>query len=132
MKRTILVMLVFLGALAGEAWAGPAEDIAAIGQQRRQAWANGDADGITAHFADNAVFIGLTSGGFRIEGKQAIRAYFSELFKNYPQRSVVGRGAVTRVYANETVAVVNSYADLTVVDRVVTSRRTPIAPAWCG
>ena len=45
MKRTILVTLVFLGALAGEVWAGPAEDIAAINQRRGQAFANGDADG---------------------------------------------------------------------------------------
>jgi uncharacterized protein (TIGR02246 family) len=116
MKRTILVMLVFLVALAGEAWAGPAEDIAAIGQQRGKALVDGNADGMTADFADNAVFTSLF-GGFRVEGKQAIRASFAEFFKNYPQRNVLGRGAVTRVYANETVAVVNSYAELTVADR---------------
>jgi uncharacterized protein (TIGR02246 family) len=117
MQCATFIVLVFLGVLADVAWAGPAEDIAAIGQRRGQAFAAGDVDGMTADFADNAGFIGLTGGGFRVEGKQGIRTYFTEFFKNYPQRSVVGRGAVTRVYAGETVAVVNSYADLTVVDR---------------
>jgi uncharacterized protein (TIGR02246 family) len=116
MKRTILVSLVCLGALASEIWAGPAEDIAALGQ-RGQAFMNGDVDGMTADFADDAVFIGITGGGFRVEGKARIRTYFSEFFKNFPQRSVAGRGSVTRVYANETVAIVNSYADLTLGDR---------------
>jgi uncharacterized protein (TIGR02246 family) len=117
MKRMVLVILVLLNGIVGEVWAGAADDIAAIGQRRGQAFVNGDADGITADFADDAVFIGLTGGGFRVEGKQRIRAYFAELFKNYPQRSAVGRGSVMRLYANETVAVVNNYAELAVVDR---------------
>ena len=117
MKRTTLIVLVLLGALTGDAWAGAAEEIAAIGPQRAKAFVEGNVDGLTEHFADNAGFIGVIGGAYRVEGKQAIRAYFAEFFKNYPHRNFVGRGAVTRVYANETVAIINSYAEITVADR---------------
>lgn len=116
MKRATLVVLVFLSAIADVAWAGPAEEIAAVAQRRARALAEGNLDVFIADFAEDAVLTS-TLVGFRIQGKPAIRAYYVDFIQNYPQRRVLGQPAVTRVYANETIAVVNGYADLTLVDR---------------
>jgi hypothetical protein len=50
-----------------------AKEIADINRKRAQAGAKGDADTFLADVADNAVFT-VARAGFRIEGKEAIRA----------------------------------------------------------
>src|SRR5262249_32220486 len=106
MRRTIL-MLVFLGALGDIAWAGPAEDIAAAGQRRTQAFVDGNLDAFVADVHDDAVLT-VTTTGFRLQGKPAIRAFYANFFQYYTTRIVRGsQPPLTRTFANETVAVVN-------------------------
>jgi len=52
---------------------------------------------------------------FRIEGKEAIRAYFAELFKLYPMRRVFSRQPAIRAY-NDDLVVQNGYAVLYLTD----------------
>jgi uncharacterized protein (TIGR02246 family) len=116
MKKSIAMLsaLILVG-LAAESWAGPAEEVAQIAGPRNQAFEQGNAEALTAAFADNAV---LTSSltGFRIEGKDAIRAYFAELFQLYPGRRIFARQPNTRVY-NDDLVVQNSYNALYLTDQ---------------
>ena len=77
---------------------------------RLQALLDGNVDGYVAAYADNAVFQSSFTP-FRIEGKEAIRAYFTGLWRMYPKRHVVIRQPVTRAY-NEDLVVQDSYAVL--------------------
>lgn len=92
------------------AWAGPVEDVAQISGPRLQALLEGNVDAYTAAYADNAVFHSSFSS-FRIEGKEAIRAYFTGLWRMYPKRHVAIRQPVTRAY-NDDLVVQDSYAVL--------------------
>jgi hypothetical protein len=47
--------LLLLGTIP-VAWAGAAEEVAAVSQQRNPAFEKGDADAYAAAFADNAVY----------------------------------------------------------------------------
>ena len=117
MKRlTSLVFLLVLCGMMTEVWAGPAEEVAEIALRRAQGFREGNLDVFMADWADKGV---LTSAlaGFRFEGKEAVRAHFAALFEQYPQRQTVGRHAVSRAFANDTVVVTNGYSDLTLVDR---------------
>jgi uncharacterized protein (TIGR02246 family) len=110
------VLLISLCIAAGPSWAGPAEEVADLAMKRGQAFSQGNADAFTADFADNAVFTPGTAV-FRVEGKNAIRVFFANLFQQYPQRVNLGRHVVTRVYANDTIVVANAYSDQTWVDK---------------
>ena len=112
--KRLLVVLLVLG-LAPSVWAGPAEEVAALGQKRAQAFAEGNIDAYIANWADNAVFTS-SRAAFRMEGKDAIRAFFANLFQQYPNRRSVGRQISFRVYGDN-VVVANSYADQTWTDR---------------
>jgi uncharacterized protein (TIGR02246 family) len=111
-----IIYLVALLGVTPAAWAGAAEDVAAIGQQGPAAFEKGDIDTLIAAFADNAVFTPSLQA-FRVEGKAAIKGYFSALFETYPTRHVVGRQGSTRVYANDTIVVTNAYSVLTLTDK---------------
>ncbi len=110
-----LMVLVLVG-VAPAAWAGAAEEIAEIGRLRARLLSQGDLDGWMATYADDAV---LTSARtpFRIEGKEAIRAYYADILQTYPTRHAVTRQASVRVYNAETAAVTNGYTHVTLVDR---------------
>ena len=115
MKRWIatLATLVLLGCVF-EAWAGPAEEVLQFSKPRLQALQDGDLDAYTAAYADNAVFYSSLSA-FRIEGKEAIRAYFAEVFKLYPTRHFFSRQPVIRAY-NDDLVVQNGYGVLYLTD----------------
>jgi uncharacterized protein (TIGR02246 family) len=110
-----LVVLLSLG-VTPPAWAGAAEDVAAIGQQIVAAFEKGDIDSYITGWADNGVFTPSVQA-FRVEGKAAIKDYFSALFQTYPTRHVVFRQGSTRVYANDTVVVTDAYSTLTLTDK---------------
>jgi uncharacterized protein (TIGR02246 family) len=116
MKQSIarLFALMLVG-FAAEVLAGPAEEVAQIAAPRNQAFEDGNADAYAAAFADNAVLQSSVSA-FRIEGKEAIRAYFTELFQSYPRRRVVIRQPATRVY-NDDLVISNGYAALSLTDQ---------------
>ncbi len=107
---------LFLFAITSATWAGPAEEIAEIGRQRTQAFIQGDLDTWMAVYADDAA---VTSSlvPFRIEGKEALRAYYGGLFQAYPTRRVAIRQPSTRAYNGDTTAVTNAYLQVTFVDR---------------
>lgn len=108
MKRSIAVLSSFiLMGFAVGVWAGPAEEVAQIAGPRLQALQEGNLDAYTAAYADNAVFHSSLSP-FRIEGKEAIRAYFAELFQLYPGRRVFTRQTAARAYGDDLV-VQNAY-----------------------
>jgi uncharacterized protein (TIGR02246 family) len=119
MRFNSIKLIIYLVALLGitpAAWAGPAEEVAAIGQQTVAAFEKGDIDTYIVAFADNAVFTPSVQA-FRVEGKAAIKSYFSALFETYPTRHVVFRQGSARVYANDTIVVTNAYSTLTLTDK---------------
>jgi uncharacterized protein (TIGR02246 family) len=112
----LIIYLVALLGVTPAAWAGEAEEVAATGQQVIAAFEKGDIDTFIAGWADNAVFTPSVQA-FRVEGKAAIKSYYSALFETYPTRHVVFRQGSTRVYANDTVVVTNAYSTLTLTDK---------------
>jgi hypothetical protein len=58
-----------------------------------------------------------------LEGRKAIRTWFATMFQDFPTRVGLGRHGITRLYANDTVAVSSSYNDLTFIDRAGRIRR---------
>jgi uncharacterized protein (TIGR02246 family) len=111
-----IIYLVALLGVTPAAWAGPVEEVAAIGQRSVAAFEKGDIDTYIAPFADNAVFTPSLQA-FRVEGKAALKTYFTALFETYPTRHIAGRQGSARVYANDTVVVVNAYFVLTLTDK---------------
>lgn len=111
MKRyTSLFFFLILMGPGVSAWAGPTEEVAQISGPRLQALLDGNVDAYVAAYADNAVFHSSFSP-FRIEGKEAIRAFFNGLVRMYPKRHVFIRQPVTRAY-NDDLVVQDSYAVL--------------------
>ena len=103
MKRVMPVLIfLVLSALGIAAWAGPAEDVAQMSAPRLQAFLDGNVDGYVAAYADNAVFHSSFTP-LRIEGKEAIRAFFTGLFRMYPKRHVFIRHPVMRAYNDDLV-----------------------------
>src|SRR5207245_5865730 len=98
------------------AQADPAKEIADINRKRGEAGAKGDIDGLLADVADNVIAT-VARAGFRIEGKQAFRAFLTNLFQNYPTRQELGRQATYRVYQEGNVVIINSYTDQTFIDK---------------
>jgi len=116
MKRSIATFstLILISA-AAEVWGGPAEEVAQIAGPRLQALQEGNLDAYVAAFADNAVFHSSLSP-FRVEGKEAIRAHFTELFQMYPKRRVLLRQPSMRVY-NDDLVISNTYSVLYLTDQ---------------
>lgn len=116
MSKSILVLfaLTMVG-LAAKAWAGPAEEVAQIAGPRGQAFEQGNAEAYSAAFADNAVLTSSLSA-YRVEGKEAIQAYFVQLFQLYPGRRLFTRQPVIRAYGDNLV-VQNAYNVLYVTDQ---------------
>ena len=116
MKRAIAMLCALtLAILAAEIWAGPVEEVTQIAGPRLKAFHEGDLDAFTAAYADNAVVNGSTSA-FRIEGKEAIRAYYTEFFQTYPRRRFFSRHSALRAY-NDDLVISNSYASLNLTDQ---------------
>ena len=116
MKRLFgwLFILVSAG-ICTAVWAGPAEEVAQIAGPRVQAFQDGNLDAYTAAYADNAV-VQSSLSAFRIEGKEAIRAYLTELFKVYPGRRVLVRQPAVRAY-NDDLVIQNNYIALYLTDQ---------------
>jgi len=112
-----LVLVLLLGTVPVVwAQADPAKEIADINRKRGEAGAKGDVDGLLADVADNVVLTAARAG-FRMEGKEAVRAFLANLFQNYPTRQELGRQVTYRVYQEGNVVVVNSYTDQTFIDK---------------
>jgi len=112
-----LALVLLLGTVP-VVWAqvDPAKEVAAIAQKRAEAGARGDVDAFLADVADNVVFT-ASRAGFRIEGKEALRAFLTNLWQNYPTRQGGSRQVTRRVYQEGNVVVVNGYNDQTFIDK---------------
>jgi uncharacterized protein (TIGR02246 family) len=116
MKRSIAALFaVILTGLASEIWAGPVEEVTQIAGPRLKAFQEGDVDAFTAAYADNAV-VNASSSAFRIEGKEAIRAYFTEFFQIFPRRRFLVRQPAMRAY-NDDLVISNSYGAMNLTDQ---------------
>lgn len=74
------------------------KELAQIAAGRVKAYEQGDANAWAATYAENAVFHAGESP-FRMEGRNAIRAYFAEHFAQYPgARRYAVRQPSARVY----------------------------------
>jgi uncharacterized protein (TIGR02246 family) len=113
-KLIVAVFTLSLLGLAAQSWAGPVEEVAQIAGPRNQMFEEGNAEALVAAFADNAVLTSSLSG-FRIEGKEAIRAYLVELFQLYPSRRLFARQPIARAY-NDDLVIHNSYNALYLTD----------------
>jgi uncharacterized protein (TIGR02246 family) len=117
MLSGVLALVLLLGTVPVVwAQADPAKEIADINRKRGEAGAKGDIDGLLADVADNVIAT-VARAGFRIEGKQAFRAFLTNLFQNYPTRQELGSQATYRVYQEGNVVVVNGYTDQTFIDK---------------
>jgi uncharacterized protein (TIGR02246 family) len=131
MERFIATLCaVILVVEVAEIWAGPVEEVTQIAGPRLKAFQEGDVDAFSAAFADNAV-VNASSSAFRIEGKEAIRAYFTEFFQIYPRRRVFSRQSAMRAY-NDDLVISNSYLVLNVTDQQgkVTAFQRRSSVAW--
>ena len=116
MKRFIAVLFtLIMVASAGAVRAGPIDEVAQIAGPRGQALQDGNVDAYVAAYADNAVFHSALSP-FRIDGKEAIRGYFADLFQLYPKRRVILRQPVMRAY-NDDLVIQDAYAVLYLTDQ---------------
>src|SRR5438876_11361407 len=105
---TYLFALLFMFGSTPAAWAGSGEDeIVRIGNQRIQAYNEGNLDAVMGWFADDAVQT-TPASPFRLEGKEAIQASYVSIFQNFPTRLYVPRQRLVRVYG-DTTAVSNTY-----------------------
>jgi uncharacterized protein (TIGR02246 family) len=125
MKRSVatLCAVLVLG-FAASVKAGPAEEVAQIAGARGAAFESGNLDAWMAAFADNAVLQAFMSP-FRVEGKDAIRAHFAQLFLIYPTRLTFVRQPTTRVY-NDDLVVQDAYLMVYFTDQVGQTMATPI------
>lgn len=115
MNRLVVALfaLILVG-FSADAWTGPVEEVAQIAGPRLQALQDGNLEAYMAAYADNAVFHSSLSP-FRIEGKEAIRTYFTELFQLYPKRRVLQRQPIMRAY-NDDLVIQNGYSVLYLTD----------------
>jgi len=116
MKRSIATLCALISVvLAAEVWAGPVEEVAQIAGPRLKAFQEGDVDAYAAALADNAV-VNSSSSAFRIEGKEAIRAHFTEFFQMFPRRRFLVRQPIMRAY-NDDLVISNSYGAMNLTDQ---------------
>ena len=113
---TYSLVVLLLAGVAPAASAGAAEDVVETLRLRGHMFSEGNMDAWMAGFTDDAV-ITTSLVPFRMEGKEAIQAYYAGVFQTYPTRRVAFRQPSARVYNGDTAAVSNAYLHVTLVDR---------------
>jgi len=117
MLSGFLALVLLLGTVPVVwAQADPAKEVADITRKRAEAAARGDVDAWLADLADNVVFT-VARAGFRIEGKEAVRAFITNLWKNYPTRQELTQQVTRRTFQDGNVFIVNSYTDQIFMDK---------------
>jgi len=115
-KKALLITLIIGSIIIGvvqTTWAGPAEDTAQMGEQWFKHFYEGNAEAIANLYARDASFWGFLNP-FRLEGRDAIRAFYAGTFKIFPIRVVVKRYYYVQVY--DSTVVRNYYFTMTLGD----------------
>src|SRR5260370_30839014 len=110
-----LVAFSFPLAESSSASVGPWEDIAQLMQQLDQTCNEGNLDAYMAPYAENAVFA-PPNVPFRIEGKDALWAYYAGVMETFPTHRVSPRQTTIQIYDGRT-AVESRYDHAVFVDR---------------
>lgn len=79
--------------------AGPIEDSVQISKDWLKAFHEGNAEALSALYAQDAVYI-TWAGPFPTEGKNAIRATFAGFFRTFPTRFIAMRDETRRAYGD--------------------------------
>jgi uncharacterized protein (TIGR02246 family) len=95
--RSPVVLLLVPLAIAGAAWAGPKEEVAAATAQWATMFVDDNPDRILALYAPDAVLWGTLSPTVR-QGPAALREYFVAAFKALPGHRVSFGEQLIRVY----------------------------------
>ncbi len=120
MKRfSAIVFLLLLVPMTQGAWAAADEEVAKAAREWAAALREGNAEAMSALYAEDAHYF-FARTPFRVEGREAIRAYFVQFFEDFPGRLVVPRHSITRVYG--TTVVTTGYSEVTLVDRTGQAR----------
>lgn len=109
----LLAALILLG-VASTVSAGAHDEVARVIEAREQALHDGNLEAFMAWFAEDAA-VTASASPFRIEGKDALKAYYAGFFQAFPTIRFVPRQRSIRVYG--TTAVINTYYTMTLVDR---------------
>jgi uncharacterized protein (TIGR02246 family) len=112
--RHLLALCLVLG-VSPPANAGAAEEIAQLMRELDQTFNEGNLEAYMAPYADNAVFA-PPNVPFRIEGKDALRAYYAGVMQTFATHRVAPRQTTTQIYDDRT-AVVSRYNHAVFVDR---------------
>ena len=91
---TTLVLLMTASAQT-EKTSGVAQEITRLLEMHRADYLRGDADAWAALYAEDAVFTGFKRS---MAGRQAIREYFAQVFRDFPTRTVTVISSRIRVY----------------------------------
>jgi uncharacterized protein (TIGR02246 family) len=117
MLSGFLALVLLLGTVPVVwAQADPAKEIADIARKRAEAATRGDVDTWVADLADNVVFT-VARAGFRIEGRDAVRRFITNLWQNYPTRQELTQQVIRRVFQDGNVFIINSYTDQIFIDK---------------
>jgi uncharacterized protein (TIGR02246 family) len=115
MKRLVGSLVIAVVVLtAFRAFAGAREEVAAADQRVIKAINERNADAAAASFAEDGVLIAARYP-FRIDGREAIRAFFAATFQAFPTVRLVTRQSDIRVYGDN-VAVLAAYYTFTGID----------------
>lgn len=102
------------GELSSTAPSGDRDEIIRVATAREQALQSGDLDALMAWFADDAVLT-VPASPTRIEGKNALRAYYANLFEVFTKIRINMQQRSVRVYG--TAGVINGEFTMTRTDR---------------
>ena len=119
--------------IATKVHAGAIEDeILKLQRQQGQAFLAGKLDDLMEHYAENAVLV-AAEAPFRPDGKQAIRAYYAQLFKDFPIRRGTPEKPSIRLFNDRTVVMhryqTNTYVDSTGSEKFKEQKRN-VAFVW--
>ena len=131
--KSIFSWMFILLCITTEAQAGAVEDeIMKLQREQGQAFLAGNLDNLMEHYAENAVLV-AAERPFRHDGKQAIRAYYAQLFKDFPTRRGSPEKPSIRLFNDHTVVMhryqTNTYVDSTGNEKYKEQKRN-VAFVW--
>jgi hypothetical protein len=88
--------------LASNAPIGAYEEVVQVATAREQAFQDGNLEALMEWLAEDAA-VTAPASPFRIEGKEALKAYDADLFQAFPTRRIAVRQRTVRIYGTTAV-----------------------------